>query len=258
MKKLVSLCLGLIMLFISTMTVSAAEAEYEVRKGDTLWDIAINHHTTVDELMEVNGLKSTLIYSKQTLKLKKEYYTVQKGDTLSEISEAYGDEVTVANLKAWNDLSSDLIIVGQKLVVNGPELRPESKQVEAAANIEAHSQKSETQGSKEASKQVGKQLTKAEGRTLSVEATAYTAYCSGCSGITATGVNLHENPNAKVIAVDPNVIPLGSKVYVEGYGYAVAADTGGAINGNAIDVHLPTKKQAYNWGRRTVEVTIVD
>ncbi|MGY0691847.1 LysM peptidoglycan-binding domain-containing protein [Virgibacillus sp. FSP13] len=256
MRKLVPLCLGLIMLFISTMTVSAAE--YEVRKGDTLWDIAINHHTTVDELMEVNGLKSTLIYSKQKLKLKKEYYTVQEGDTLSGISEAYGDEVTVANLKAWNDLSSDLIIIGQKLIVNGPEPQPESKRVEATINTDAHSQKSETQVSKEASKQVGKQQTKAEGRTLSVEATAYTAYCSGCSGITATGVNLHENPNAKVIAVDPDVIPLGSKVYVEGYGYAVAADTGGAINGNTIDVHLPTKEQAYNWGRRTVEVTIVD
>lgn len=52
---------------------------------------------------------------------------------------------------------------------------------------------------------------------MTVTATAYTANDGGISGITATGVNLNKNPNAKVIAVDPNVIPLGSKVYVEGY-----------------------------------------
>ncbi|MFX6153002.1 3D domain-containing protein, partial [Acinetobacter baumannii] len=51
---------------------------------------------------------------------------------------------------------------------------------------------------------------------LYVIATAYTAYCTGCSGTTATGINLRANPNAKVIAVDPRVIPLGTKVYVEG------------------------------------------
>ena len=58
-------------------------------------------------------------------------------------------------------------------------------------------------------------------KELSVEATAYTADCAGCSGVTATGVNLKDNPDQKVIAVDPSVIPLGSKVYVEGYGYAI-------------------------------------
>ena len=56
---------------------------------------------------------------------------------------------------------------------------------------------------------------------------------------TATGLILNNNPNAKVIAVDPSVIPLGTKVYVEGYGYAVAADTGGAIKGHKIDVFFP-------------------
>ncbi|MDQ7861221.1 3D domain-containing protein [Peribacillus frigoritolerans] len=46
----------------------------------------------------------------------------------------------------------------------------------------------------------------------------------------------------KIIAVDPSVIPMGSKVYVEGYGYAVAADKGGAIKGNRIDVFFSSKK----------------
>jgi resuscitation-promoting factor RpfB len=91
-----------------------------------------------------------------------------------------------------------------------------------------------------------------------VTSTAYTASCTGCSGITTTGVNLKANPGAKVIAVDPNIIPLGTKVYVEGYGYAVAADTGGAIKGNKIDVFVPTKSQAYSWGRKTVRIKILN
>ena len=76
------------------------------------------------------------------------------------------------------------------------------------------------------------------GKEFYVTATAYTPNCNGCTGITATGVNIKSNPNMKLIAVDPNVIPLGSKVWVEGYGYAIAADTGGAIKGNKIDVFI--------------------
>lgn len=87
-------------------------------------------------------------------------------------------------------------------------------------------------------------------------ATAYTAYCKGCSGITKTGINLRKNPDAKVVAVDPKVIPLGSKVWVEGYGNAVAGDIGSAIKGKKIDIYVKNKKTAYQWGRRTVTVKV--
>ncbi|PKR77489.1 hypothetical protein CEY16_12245 [Halalkalibacillus sediminis] len=93
-------------------------------------------------------------------------------------------------------------------------------------------------------------------KELTMTATAYTAKCSGCTGITATGINLNNNPNMKVIAVDPSVIPLGSKVWVEGYGTAIAGDTGGAINGNKIDLHVATKSEAYSFGVRTVRVKV--
>lgn len=96
------------------------------------------------------------------------------------------------------------------------------------------------------------------GRTFTVTATAYTAQCSGCTGVTATGINLNQNRNMKVIAVDPNVIPLGSKVHVEGYGTAIAGDTGGAIRGNRIDVHVPTKSDATRWGRKQVQITVLN
>ena len=97
-----------------------------------------------------------------------------------------------------------------------------------------------------------------DGREMYVTSTAYTAFCNGCSGVTATGFDLRSNPNAKIIAVDPSVIPLGTKVYVEGYGYAVAADTGGAIKGNKIDIFFSNKSQAYQWGRKQVKIRILD
>ena len=102
----------------------------------------------------------------------------------------------------------------------------------------------------------GSSSLKSGSRTMT--ATAYTANCAGCSGITRTGINLNNNRHMKVIAVDPNVIPLGTRVHVEGYGEAIAGDTGGAIKGNKIDIHVPTTTEAYSWGRRKVKVTILD
>ncbi|MGG7179088.1 3D domain-containing protein [Clostridium paraputrificum] len=91
-------------------------------------------------------------------------------------------------------------------------------------------------------------------KKLYVQATAYSGH-----GITATGRKPVYNPNGiSTIAVDPRVIPLGSKVYVKGYGYAIAADTGGAIKGNIIDVYLNSKSACTAWGRKNgVEVVIV-
>ena len=84
------------------------------------------------------------------------------------------------------------------------------------------------------------------GSSFTVEATAY---CLG--GTTATGMPVGRG----VIAVDPGVIPLGSRVHVSGYGDAIAADTGGAIQGNRIADWLPSC-EAYYWCRRTVTVPV--
>ncbi|MEW9052951.1 MAG: ubiquitin-like domain-containing protein [Neobacillus sp.] len=108
-------------------------------------------------------------------------------------------------------------------------------------------------------KEVAYQVSRGEetGTEFYVTTTAYTAYCNGCSGITATGIDLRANPNIKVIAVDPSVIPLGTKVYVEGYGYAIAGDTGSSIKGYKIDVFFPTKAEAFRWGVRQVKIKIL-
>ena len=84
-------------------------------------------------------------------------------------------------------------------------------------------------------------------RTLTVSATGYSI-----RGRTATGM-----PTAPgVVAVDPSVIPLGTRLTIPGYGDGVAADTGGAVQGNTIDVWFPTAAQALQWGRRTIVITL--
>lgn len=87
-------------------------------------------------------------------------------------------------------------------------------------------------------------------RTLNVEATAYTYTGNN----TATGVK----PREGLIAVDPKVIAMGSQVYVEGYGYAIAADTGGEIKGNRIDVFFGTLRQCIDWGRKPVQIHVLN
>jgi uncharacterized protein YabE (DUF348 family)/3D (Asp-Asp-Asp) domain-containing protein len=104
------------------------------------------------------------------------------------------------------------------------------------------------------------------GTPVSVVSTAYTPWDPGCGGITVIErkIKAYSIPAGwGIIAVDPSVFPLGTRVYVSEYGFAVAADTGGAMVGNRIDVCFWTqgeaaaKKAAAAWGRRTVTVTVV-
>ncbi|MGG0833483.1 3D domain-containing protein, partial [Priestia aryabhattai] len=142
------------------------------------------------------------------------------------------------------------------------QAQKEQEQAQAAAQAQAAQEQAQKEQAAQQQQQQAQQQQQsqqqASGKSMTVEATAYTANCAGCSGTTATGVNLKSNPNQRVIAVDPSVIPLGSKVYVEGYGQAVAADTGGAIKGNRIDVFVSSDSAAQDWGRRSVKITVID
>jgi 3D (Asp-Asp-Asp) domain-containing protein len=84
-------------------------------------------------------------------------------------------------------------------------------------------------------------------RTITVSSTGYSL-----PGRTATGMPTGWG----VVAVDPSVIPLGTRLTIPGYGEGVAADTGSAVRGNAIDLWFPTLAQANAWGRRTVTITL--
>ncbi|PET68386.1 peptidoglycan-binding protein [Priestia megaterium] len=268
---------------LSAGFVGAASAStsgtYEVQKGDTLWKIAQNHNVSVDELKDANNLTSTLIYPNQTLNLssiKEIVHTVKRGDTLWSIGQHYG--VTVEEIKEWNGLTSDLVFPGEQFKIKTAQAaqsqtasapvakaapqaqQPQTAQAqqEQAAQEQTQKEQAAQQQQQAAQQQQQQSQQQASGKSMTVEATAYTANCAGCSGTTATGVNLKSNPNQRVIAVDPSVIPLGSKVYVEGYGQAVAADTGGAIKGNRIDVFVSSDSAAQDWGRRSVKITVID
>lgn len=92
------------------------------------------------------------------------------------------------------------------------------------------------------------------GKVFTMVATAYSPEEPGLSDSTATGLKAQRG----VVAVDPRVIPLGTRVHVEGYGNAIAADTGGAIKGMRIDLCFDTLAECNAYGRRTVRVEILD
>lgn len=254
----------------TTMASSVSAQEVTVNKGDTLWNISKENNVSVNHIKEVNSLKGDIILAGQKLELgqktnnvkQDKTYKVKEGDTLWGISEKNG--TSVGNLQKLNNLTGDVIHVGDVLKVGGTvQKTTATKQTPVAPKQSTKQQVTQTQQTKQAtqtSKPVQSETKQQapQGKTLTVQATAYTADCAGCSGVTSTGIDLNKNRNAKVIAVDPSVIPLGSKVHVEGYGTAIAGDTGGAIKGNRIDLHVPTKDQAYSFGNKSVKVTILN
>jgi len=85
-----------------------------------------------------------------------------------------------------------------------------------------------------------------------------TAYTSSAGSMTASGRVVERNPSGiSTVSDDPNIIPFGTYLYIEGYGYAVAADKGSAIKGNEVDVFFNSDSDCNNWGRQTVKVTIL-
>ncbi|UOQ42803.1 LysM peptidoglycan-binding domain-containing protein [Halobacillus salinarum] len=245
---------------------SASAAEYTINKGDTLWSIAQDNQVSVDKLKKWNDLDSNLIYPNQKLTVTKEAkeqasedtYTVKSGDTLYKISQQFG--ITVDQLMAWNNLSSTMIYPGDKFAVKAQAAQSHSNNNHASASKSNQSSDKKAKAEKTNVKDTSTQKNNTSNdviKEFTASATAYTANCAGCSGVTATGIDLKANPNQKVIAVDPDVIPLGSKVYVEGYGIAIAGDTGGDINGKRIDVFIPNKQDAMAFGSKNVKVQVL-
>lgn len=224
---------------LATLSVGAGQASassvHTVESGETLWSISQEANVSVEELQTLNGLKSTRIYPAQKLKVedKMAVHVVVEGDTLFEI--AKNNNLSVDELMNKNGISSDIIRPGEKLVVEGSKT-----------------------ASAQSSQNVMKKAVASATNEMTVTATAYTAYCEGCSGVTAAGIDLRSNPDKKVIAVDPSIIPLGTRVWVEGYGEAVAGDTGSSIKGKRIDVFMENEQDALNWGRKTVTIKVLD
>ncbi|UXV33058.1 LysM peptidoglycan-binding domain-containing protein [Mammaliicoccus sciuri] len=123
MKKLLAVSTAAVAV-TTGVTATADAATHTVKSGDTLGSISQQYGTSVSAIKAENGLKSNLIFPNQVIKVNEKSsestteYTVVAGDTLGEIAAKY--DVTVSQLKAWNNLSSDLIIVGQTLSLQAP------------------------------------------------------------------------------------------------------------------------------------------
>lgn len=129
MKKTIVRTLSTAALFSTLFAGTALADTYKVQSGDSLSKIASKYHTTVTDLKTLNGLKSDMIYVNQVLQVNNEpvavaapkttLYTVVPGDALIKIANRYN--VTVGELKQWNNLSSTIIYVGQVLKVSAPQ-----------------------------------------------------------------------------------------------------------------------------------------
>lgn len=177
-------------------------------------------------------------------------YEVKSGDTLGEIASKYG--TTVNKLSQMNPQISNinLIYPGQSIKGIGSGYSPTTQYQPK------YQPKQQSQTRQSVKQTNNSSYSTPSGRTITVTATAYGPDCTGCTGKTAIGLDARSGQ--KIIAVDPRIIPLGSKVYVEGYGYAIAGDTGGAIKGNRIDVLFPSEAAAKSYGVQQVNVTILN
>lgn len=205
----------------------------------TSTSIAAHEHIKVEQLREdVSGLQKLIVQRESQL-----------NNQIQELDSALNN-YSVLNEQLENELSKTNEKLGKtkQVLENTEKLVHEMKAVEVKKK-QAEEQAKVVQAKME-NKQPSRSNTGSTIKTVYVTATAYTAYCNGCSGTTATGIDLRKNPGLKVIAVDPNVIPLGSKVHVEGYGYAIAGDTGGAIKGNKIDLFVPSQSKAMDYGKQ--------
>lgn len=128
---------------------------------------------------------------------------------------------------------------------------------ESAARIEAEEARIAEEEA-EAERQRGAQVETSRGMVrysdaMVMEATAYLPTDGSPEGLTASGIAAQYG----VAAVDPDVIPLGTRLYIPGYGEAIAADTGGAIIGNKIDLCMEDYGEAMQFGRRDVTVYLL-
>ncbi|MEH7514959.1 LysM peptidoglycan-binding domain-containing protein [Gottfriedia acidiceleris] len=262
------------------------EKHYQVIKGDTLWDIAQNHDVTVSQIQEWNNIHTDLIQPGLNLKIFEGVKNIAHSEmtntnlatnskttsTVKSVKEssktASASREDVPKTKEIVPATKESAAITKESVPATKESAPATKESVPAAKESAPATKESTPTTKESVPATKDDATTKESasktndtaglKVITMEASAYTASCKGCTGITATGINLKENPNTKVISVDPSVIPLGSKVNVEGYGVAIAGDTGGAIKGNRIDVFIPNKQDAIKFGRKQVKVTILN
>lgn len=219
---------------------------------------------------EGNGYNDALLMSPVATKLNASLILTKPNDVTRAKDYSSNDKSSTMEAFFKNNKSIDQVIVCEgnhsisdfvsssiSDLLAGKNLKTAPKADALYKKEKAELRKSTIEKSKNVKKPVDSlkaQLAKAK-RVFTVRSTAYTSDPreNGGWNVTAIGTKIRHG----VIAVDPRVIPLRTRVYVEGYGFATAEDTGGAIKGNKIDVVMDTKAQSRNWGVRNVKIYIL-
>ena len=219
---------------------------------------------------EGNGYNDALLMSPVATKLKASLVLTKPNDVTRTKDYSSNDKHATMESFFKNNSNIDQVIVceGNHSIhdfvsssiadlLAGKSLKKAPKADALYKKDKAELRKSVTQSPKKVQKPANSlqaQLAKAK-KVFTVRSTAYTSDPreNGGWNVTAIGTKIRRG----VIAVDPRVIPLRTRVYVEGYGFATAEDTGGAIKGNKIDVVMDTKAQSRNWGVRNVKIYIL-
>lgn len=258
--------------------------------SDNLFDLfyrvqAMSKLISVDKeiVSEINDMKSDLESSAKTLEEKQNNLKILKASIENDLNEVNKkkeeQEIVLADLNARKDeimaiieaneislLSHSLSIVDsgsssiselRDAVTNLNSMLPQLNSSNAISLAEEGISSANNQiATLEAQSSVQAISENVGGNYLATFSMSATAYTGG--SYTAMGLKPVRDPNGlSTVSVDSSIIPLGSKVYVEGYGYAIASDTGGAIIGNKIDLYMNSLQECYSFGRQNVTVHIV-
>lgn len=252
----------------SSQKVEAAGIEKKrvVKKGESLHSLAKEYGTSAELWKKANGLKSDQLHVGQTLGIVFPY-KVTSGDQISYLADKY--DTTVDAIKTLNGMSEDELQTGDTIniptsisSISSSERvseKPKKKQVDKQ---QSKSEKKKAVKESSSTKEIAGHKVK---QKLNMVATAYgIAGNEQWGNKTAMGTICREG----VIAVDPRVIPLGTKVFVTGYNsphlpkggfVAVAEDTGGAIKGNRIDIFIDApESEISNFGIQNVKIYILE
>jgi LysM repeat protein len=250
---IICLCLGLALsTFSAPPALAATGPVYTVAPGDTLNAIAARFGMDMDTLAAANGIDNPdriVVGQQLTIPPQIVTYTVRPGDTLIGIATRFG--LDVPTLLSWNQVSDpNLIVIGTELQVPG---YPAASPAPAAAIPDASSippaiaQATDTTPAQVSSNR----------RSFPSVITAYSfqAPIGGARGsVTRSGTPVRWG----VVAVDPQVIPLGTRLMIDGFDDVfVAEDTGGAIRGNHVEIFYPDVSAALRFGVQTRRVTIL-
>lgn len=256
----------------------AEAAGITVQPGQTLSELAKANGTTVEALKYTNNLSSDMIRAGQQLNMPFPY-KVTDGDYMGYLAKRYN--TTVADIMQVNHLDRNSLFTGEVITIpvnkNGVAMPPVKAIETSAASLNVEQPTAPTAQAPTAAAPVEVKPEPVQQptvptvagmpyeRTVDVKATAYgpgnIEWQWG--GYTKMGTKVREG----VIAVDPNVIPLGSKVFITGYdspllpagGFvATAEDTGGAIKGNRVDVYINANhNQLLQFGKQNVKIYVL-